>query len=88
DDVDGTVQHFRYYAGWATKIEGKTVQVSPDYLNYIVHEPVGVVGQIIPWNFPLAMAAWKLGSALAVGCTVVIKPATETPLSLLYAPQL
>ncbi|HBZ11683.1 MAG TPA: aldehyde dehydrogenase family protein [Bacillus bacterium] len=88
DDVDGTVQHFRYYAGWATKIEGKTVQVSPDYLNYIVHEPIGVVGQIIPWNFPLAMAAWKLGSALAVGCTVVIKPATETPLSILYAAQL
>ncbi|UTR12008.1 aldehyde dehydrogenase family protein [Evansella sp. LMS18] len=88
DDIDGTIQHFRYYAGWATKIEGKTVQVSPDYLNYIVHEPVGVVGQIIPWNFPLAMAAWKLGSALAVGCTVVIKPATETPLSLLYAANL
>ena len=88
DDVDGTVQHFRYYAGWATKITGQTVQVSPDYLNYIVHEPVGVVGQIIPWNFPLAMAAWKLGSALAVGCTVVIKPASETPLSLLYAAKL
>ncbi|SFB14931.1 aldehyde dehydrogenase (NAD+) [Lentibacillus halodurans] len=88
DDVDGTVQHFRYYAGWATKITGKTVNVSPDYLNYIVHEPVGVVGQIIPWNFPLAMAGWKLGSALAVGCTVVIKPAPETPLSLLYAAQL
>ncbi|EDW5948390.1 aldehyde dehydrogenase family protein, partial [Salmonella enterica subsp. enterica serovar Enteritidis] len=88
DDVDGTVQHFRYYAGWATNITGKTVQVSKDYLNYIVHEPVGVVGQIIPWNFPLAMAAWKLGSALAVGCTVVIKPAAETPLSLLYVGQL
>lgn len=88
DDVDGTVQHFRYYAGWATKITGQTVQVSPDYLNYIVHEPVGVVGQIIPWNFPLAMAGWKLGSALAVGCTVVIKPASETPLSLLYAARL
>lgn len=88
DDVDGTVQHFRYYAGWATKITGQTVNVSPDYLNYIVHEPVGVVGQIIPWNFPLAMAAWKLGSALAVGCTVVIKPASETPLSLLYAARL
>ncbi|ARD48336.1 betaine-aldehyde dehydrogenase [Sporosarcina sp. P37] len=88
DDVDGTVQHFRYYAGWATKITGQTVQVSPDYLNYIVHEPVGVVGQVIPWNFPLAMAAWKLGSALAVGCTVVIKPASETPLSLLYAARL
>lgn len=53
-------------------------------MNYTVHEPVGVVGQIIPWNFPLLMAAWKLGSALAVGCTVVIKPAPETPLSLLY----
>src|SRR5699024_4646138 len=88
DDVDGTVQHFRYYAGWATKITGKTVNVSPDYFNYIVHEPVGVVGQVIPWNFPLAMASWKLGSALAVGCTVVIKPASETPLSLLYAAKL
>lgn len=88
DDVDGTVQHFRYYAGWATKITGQTVNISPDYLNYITHEPVGVVGQIIPWNFPLAMAAWKLGSALAVGCTVVIKPASETPLSLLYAARL
>lgn len=88
DDVDGTVQHFRYYAGWATKITGQTVQVSKDYLNYIVHEPVGVVGQIIPWNFPLAMAAWKLGAALAVGCTIVIKPAAETPLSLLYVGQL
>src|SRR5699024_1609466 len=63
-------------------------EVSPDYLNYTLHEPVGVVGQIIPWNFPLLMAAWKLGSALAVGCTVVIKPATETPLSLLYVGKL
>ena len=88
DDVDGTIQHFRYYSGWATKIFGKTTQISPDYVTYTVHEPVGVVGQIIPWNFPLAMAGWKLGSALAVGCTVVIKPATETPLSLLYAAQL
>ena len=88
DDVDGTVQHFRYYAGWATKLFGKTTQISPDYVTYTVHEPVGVVGQVIPWNFPLAMAAWKLGSALAVGCTVVIKPASETPLSLLYAARL
>ncbi|MDM5228488.1 aldehyde dehydrogenase family protein [Cytobacillus sp. NJ13] len=88
DDVDGTIQHFRYYAGWATKIFGKTTQVSKNYVTYTVHEPVGVVGQIIPWNFPLAMAAWKLGSALAVGCTVVIKPAAETPLSLLYAGKL
>ena len=88
DDIDGTIQHFRYYAGWATKIFGKTTQISMDYVTYTVHEPVGVVGQIIPWNFPLAMAGWKLGSALAVGCTVVIKPATETPLSLLYVAQL
>ncbi|WP_339183173.1 aldehyde dehydrogenase family protein [Oceanobacillus sp. FSL W7-1293] len=88
DDVDGTIEHFRYYAGFATKIQGKTTNVSPDYINYTVHEPVGVVGQIIPWNFPLLMAAWKLGSALAVGCTVVIKPATETPLSLLYIAKL
>ncbi|WP_342387541.1 aldehyde dehydrogenase family protein [Salinicoccus bachuensis] len=84
DDVDGSIQQFEYYAGFATKISGKTTEVSPDYLNYTLHEPVGVVGQIIPWNFPLLMAAWKLGSALAVGCTVVIKPASETPLSLLY----
>ncbi|AOV08563.1 aldehyde dehydrogenase family protein [Sporosarcina ureilytica] len=88
DDVDGTVEHFRYYAGWATKIFGKTTQISPDYVTYTLHEPVGVVGQIIPWNFPLAMAAWKLGSALAVGCTIVIKPASETPLSLLYVAEL
>ncbi|MEK4758667.1 aldehyde dehydrogenase family protein [Viridibacillus sp. FSL E2-0187] len=88
DDIDGTIQHFRYYSGWATKSLGNTVPVSPDYVTYTVHEPVGVVGQIIPWNFPLAMAAWKLGAALAVGCTVVIKPAAETPLSLLYAAKL
>lgn len=88
DDVDGTIEHFRYYAGFATKIQGKSTNVSPDYINYTLHEPVGVVGQIIPWNFPLLMAAWKLGSALAVGCTVVIKPASETPLSLLYIAKL
>lgn len=84
DDIGGTIEHFRYYAGWATKISGKTTNVSPDYVTYTLHEAVGVVGQIIPWNYPLLMAAWKLGAALAVGCTVVIKPAVETPLSLLY----
>jgi aldehyde dehydrogenase (NAD+) len=88
DDIDGTVQHFRYYAGWATKIFGKTTNISPDYVTYTLHEPVGVVGQIIPWNFPLAMAGWKMGAALAAGCTIVIKPASETPLSLLYIGQL
>ncbi|MFC5588001.1 aldehyde dehydrogenase family protein [Sporosarcina soli] len=88
DDIDGSIQHFRYYSGFATKIQGKTTQVSPEYVCYTTHEPVGVVGQIIPWNFPLLMAAWKLGSALAVGCTVVIKPASETPLTLLYIAKL
>ena len=88
DDIDGTTQQFEYYAGFATKISGKTTQISNDLVSYTVHEPIGVVGQIIPWNFPLLMASWKLGAALAVGCTIVIKPATETPLSLLYAAQL
>lgn len=88
DDIDGTVDHFRYYAGWATKTFGQTIPISKDYLNYTVHEPVGAVGQIIPWNFPLAMASWKLGAALATGCTIVIKPAEQTPLSLLYAAKL
>lgn len=88
DDIDGTIQQFEYYAGFATKISGKTTQISNDLVSYTLHEPVGVVGQIIPWNFPLLMAAWKLGAALAVGCTIVIKSATETPLSLLYAADL
>lgn len=88
DDVDGTVDNFRYYAGWATKTFGQTIPISNDHLTYTVHEPIGVVGQIIPWNFPLAMASWKLGAALAAGCTIVIKPAEQTPLSLLYAAKL
>ena len=79
---------FRYMAGWPTKIEGTTVPISAlpapgEYLAYTLREPVGVVGQIIPWNFPLLMAAWKLGPALACGCTVVLKPAEQTPLSAL-----
>jgi phenylacetaldehyde dehydrogenase len=83
-DIPLVVDHFRYYAGWATKIEGETIPVSvPGMLNYTLREPVGVVGQIIPWNFPLLMAAWKLGVALACGNTVVLKPAEQTPLSAL-----
>src|SRR5450432_1129300 len=86
-DVPLTVEHMRYYAGWATKIEGNTIPLTlagpAKYLAYTVREPVGVVGQIIPWNFPLLMAAWKLGPALAAGCTVVLKPAEQTPLSAL-----
>jgi phenylacetaldehyde dehydrogenase len=85
-DIPLVVDHFRYYAGWATKIEGQTIPVSipgQRFLNYTLREPVGVVGQIIPWNFPLLMAAWKLGAALACGNTVVLKPAEQTPLSAL-----
>ena len=88
DDVDGTVQHFRYYAGWATKIFGKTTNIDPNYVTYTVHEPIGVVAQIVPWNYPLLMAAWKMGAALAAGCTIVLKPAEDTPLSILYTAKL
>jgi aldehyde dehydrogenase (NAD+) len=82
-DLPLAIDCFRYYAGWADKIEGKTIPVNGPYFCYTRHEPVGVVGQIIPWNFPLLMAAWKLGPALAAGCTVVLKPAEQTPLSAL-----
>ncbi len=82
-DVPLTIDHFRYMSGWATKIEGNTIPIPGQYFSYTLREPVGVVGQIIPWNFPLLMAAWKLGAALAVGCTVVLKPAEQTPLSAL-----
>jgi phenylacetaldehyde dehydrogenase len=88
-DVPLAADLFRYMAGWATKIEGYTIPISvpytpgAKYLSYTLREPVGVVGQIIPWNFPLLMAAWKLGPALATGNTVVLKPAEQTPLSAL-----
>ncbi len=88
-DVPLAIDLFRYMAGWATKIEGNTIPISVPYTPgaryhaYTVREPVGVIGQIIPWNFPLLMAAWKLGPALATGCTVVLKPAEQTPLSVL-----
>jgi len=82
-DVPLTVDMFRYMAGWATKITGTTIpwSVPNEFLSYTLREPVGVVGQIIPWNFPLLMAAWKLAPALAAGCTVVLKVAEQTPLS-------
>ena len=83
-DVPLTADHFRYFAGWATKLEGDTIPVSiPNMFTYTLREPVGVVGQIIPWNFPLQMAAWKLAPALACGNTVILKPAEQTPLSAL-----
>jgi len=87
-DVPLAADLFRYMAGWATKIEGNTIPFSPNFLAYTRREPVGVVGQIIPWNFPLLMAAWKLGPALATGCTVVLKPAEQTPLSALLLAEL
>ena len=87
-DVPLAVDLFHYMAGWATKIEGNTIPFSPKFLAYTRREPVGVVGQIIPWNFPLLMAAWKLGPALATGCTVVLKPAEQTPLSALLLAEL
>ncbi|HEU4403245.1 MAG TPA: aldehyde dehydrogenase family protein [Candidatus Polarisedimenticolia bacterium] len=74
---------FRYFAGWATKIEGETIPVRSPCLNYTLREPLGVVGQIIPWNFPILLAAWKVAPALAAGNTVVLKPAEQTPLSSL-----
>ncbi len=87
-DVPGARNYFRYMAGWATKIEGTTMQTSmgmpgSQFHTYVAREPVGVVAQIVPWNFPLAMAAWKLAPALAAGCTCVLKPAEQTPLSAL-----
>src|SRR5271154_5239640 len=87
-DLPLTVACYRYYAGWADKNHGKTIPVNGNYFCYTKHEPVGVVGQIIPWNFPLLMQAWKLGPALAMGCTVVMKPAEQTPLSALRVGEL
>jgi aldehyde dehydrogenase (NAD+) len=83
-DVAGTVAHLRYFAGWPTKIEGNVLPVSaPNMHCYTRREPVGVCAQIVPWNFPLMMTAWKIAPALAAGCTIVLKPAEQTPLSAL-----
>jgi aldehyde dehydrogenase (NAD+) len=82
-DLPLTIKCYRYYAGWADKNHGKTIPVEGDYFCYTRHEPVGVVGQIIPWNFPLLMQAWKWGPALACGNTIVLKPAEQTPLTAL-----
>lgn len=88
-DVDLSIKHFRYFAGWPSKLEGNTIPVSvPDVMVHTLREPVGVVAQIIPWNYPLLMAAWKLAPALAAGCTIVIKPAENTPLSALFLAKL
>lgn len=83
--VRNSAEHFRYYAGWCTKLNGLSVPVGlpGEWHAYTTHEPVGVVGQIIPWNVPLLMAAWKLAPALAAGCSIVLKPAEDTPLTAL-----
>ena len=82
-DLNLVIRCYRYYAGWADKVQGKTIPINGDYFCYTRHEPVGVVGQIIPWNFPLLMQAWKLAPALATGNVVVMKTAEQTPLSAL-----
>src|SRR5215470_8106586 len=93
-DVPLAADLFHYMAGWATKIEGNTINISVPYMpganfhSYTLREPVGVCGQIIPWNFPLLMAAWKLGPALATGNCVILKPAEQTPLSALRLAEL
>jgi phenylacetaldehyde dehydrogenase len=89
-DVPLTVDMFRYMAGWATKISGRTLSLSNpgEFHSYTLREPIGVVAQIIPWNFPLLMAAWKLAPALAAGCTVVLKVAEQTPMSALRLAEL
>jgi phenylacetaldehyde dehydrogenase len=90
-DVPISIDQIRYFAGWATKIEGSTIPISAQggqFFAYTLREPIGVVGQIIPWNFPLVMATLKLGPALATGCTVVLKPAEQTPLTALLLGEL
>lgn len=87
-DLPLTVKAYRYYAGWADKIHGKTIPIEGNYFCYTRLEPVGVVGQIIPWNFPLLMQAWKWGPALAAGNCIVLKPAEQTPLTALYVARL
>jgi len=85
EDLGEVVNTIRYYAGWADKLHGQTIPTTPEKFAYTLRQPIGVCGQIIPWNYPLAMAAWKLGPALACGNTIVLKPAEQTPLSILFA---
>jgi aldehyde dehydrogenase (NAD+) len=87
-DLPLTVKCYRYFAGWADKVVGKTIPIDGNFFCYTRHEPVGVVGQIIPWNFPLLMQAWKWGPALACGNTVVLKPAEQTPITALRVAKL
>ena len=87
-DVPRTAACFRYFGGMADKVQGDVIPVEPGFLNYVPREPLGVVGQIVPWNFPLMFCSWKMGPALAAGNTVVMKPAELTPLSSLRIAEL
>src|SRR5579875_2314512 len=87
-DVPAAIDTLAYYAGWCDKINGQVVPTRPDALTYTVREPVGVVGAIIPWNFPLMIGMWKIAPALACGCTLIVKPAEITPLSALMVGRL
>jgi len=91
-EIEGSIKTFRYFAGWPTKFGGETLPVSPrsgaKILNYTLREPVGVCGLIVPWNYPMSMAAWKVAPALATGCTVILKPAEQTPLTALRLAEL
>lgn len=87
-DLPLAIACYRYYAGWADKVQGKTIPINGPYFCYTRHEPVGVCAQIIPWNFPMLMQAWKWGPALSMGCTVVLKPAEQTPLTALRVAEL
>jgi len=87
-DLEMSIRCLRYYAGWADKNHGKTIPIDGDFFSYTRHEPVGVCGQIIPWNFPLLMVCWKIGPALAMGNTIIMKPAEQTPLTALYTCEL
>ncbi|MDO6641935.1 aldehyde dehydrogenase family protein [Shewanella sp. 10N.286.51.B2] len=87
-DIPLAVDHFRYFAGCLRAQEGSAAEIDANTLSYHIHEPLGVVGQIIPWNFPLLMAAWKLGPALAAGNSVILKPAEQTPASILFLMEL
>uniref|UniRef100_A0A7N5JK49 aldehyde dehydrogenase (NAD(+)) n=2 Tax=Ailuropoda melanoleuca TaxID=9646 RepID=A0A7N5JK49_AILME len=87
-DLGGCITVLRYCAGWADKIQGRTIPIDGNFFTYTRHEPVGVCGQIIPWNFPLVMLIWKIGPALTCGNTVVVKPAEQTPLTALHVASL
>jgi len=85
DDIAASIDVFRYYAGWCDKVHGQTIPIDGSYFCFTRIEPVGVCGQIIPWNYPFNMLSWKWAPALAAGCTIVMKPAEQTPLSAIYA---